>query len=130
MSENKKPSLYYGLPANPVSAGLRGKCPRCGNGPLFQGLLKLRKSCSSCELPFDFADSGDGPAVFVILILGFVIVGGVLFIEFTYQPPLWLHMVIWAPVTVLLSIALLRPLKGLLIAMQYRNNASEGKLDD
>ncbi|MES0869252.1 DUF983 domain-containing protein [Pseudovibrio sp. SCP19] len=130
MSERKKTKAFQGLPANPLSVGLRGKCPRCGEGPLFQGLLKLRASCSRCGLTYDFADSGDGPAVFAILILGFILVGGVLFVEFAYQPPLWLHMIIWAPVTVVLSITLLRVLKGLLIALQYKNNAAEGKLDD
>ncbi|EEA94145.1 DUF983 domain-containing protein [Pseudovibrio sp. JE062] len=97
---------------------------------MFQGLLKLRASCSRCDLTYDFADSGDGPAVFAVLILGFILVGGVLFVEFAYQPPLWLHMIIWAPVTVVLSVTLLRVLKGLLIALQYKNNAAEGKLDD
>ncbi|KZL27259.1 MULTISPECIES: DUF983 domain-containing protein [unclassified Pseudovibrio] len=130
MSERKKTKAYLGLPANPFSAGLRGKCPRCGEGPLFQGLLNLRASCSRCGLSYDFADSGDGPAVFVILILGFILVGGVLFVEFAYEPPLWLHLIIWAPVTVVLSVTLLRILKGLLIALQYKNNAAEGKLDD
>ncbi|GHB21964.1 membrane protein [Pseudovibrio japonicus] len=130
MREKKKTKPYLGLTANPFSAGLRGKCPRCGKGPLFQGLLKLRKSCSNCGLAYDFADSGDGPAVFSTLILGFLLLGGVLLVEFRYEPPLWLHLVIWVPVTVVFSVALLRVLKGLLIALQYWNNAAPGELDD
>lgn len=118
------------MPANPISAGLTGRCPRCGKAPLFQGLLTLRKSCKACGLSYDFADPADGPAVFAIFILGFAVVGAVLAVEFTFAPPLWLHVVIWTPVTSALSLGLLRVLKGLLIALQYSNSAEEGKLDE
>lgn len=116
-------------PANPVSAGLAGRCPRCGDGRLFSGFLGLQKECRNCGLSYDFADSGDGPAVFVIMIVGFVIVGLVLAVELSFQPPIWLHLVLWLPLTVLLAGGILRPLKGLLIALQYKNNAREGRLD-
>lgn len=117
-------------PANPVSAGLAGRCPRCGQGRLFDGFLALRSGCSACGLSYDFADSGDGPAVFVIMLIGFVIVGLVLIVELSFQPPIWVHMVLWLPLTAILAAAVLRPLKGLLIAMQFRHQAEEGKLDD
>ncbi len=117
-------------PANPVSAGLSGHCPRCGEGRLFKGFLGLRERCSNCGLNYNFADSGDGPAVFVIMIVGFIIVGMVLFVELSFQPPIWVHMVIWLPLTVILAGLVLRPLKGLMIAMQYRHNAQEGRLDE
>lgn len=116
-------------PVNPVSAGLAGRCPRCGEGRLFSGFLSLQKGCRNCGLSYDFADSGDGPAVFVIMIVGFVIVGLVLAVELSFQPPIWLHLVLWLPLTVLLAGGILRPLKGLLIALQFRNNAREGRLD-
>ncbi|WP_417685446.1 DUF983 domain-containing protein [Roseibium sp.] len=116
-------------PVNPVSAGLRGNCPRCGEGRLFSGFLGLRERCSNCGLSYSFADSGDGPAVFVIMIVGFIIVGLVLAVELAYQPPIWLHLVLWLPLTVVLAGGILRPLKGLLIALQYRHNASEGRLE-
>lgn len=116
-------------PVNPVSAGLSGKCPRCGQGRLFEGFLSVRKSCAACGLDYSFADSGDGPAVFVIMLVGFVIVGLVLFVELSFQPPIWLHLVLWLPLTVILAASVLRPLKGLMIALQFRHKAEEGRLD-
>jgi uncharacterized protein (DUF983 family) len=117
-------------PVNPVSAGLSGKCPRCGQGKLFDGFLSVRKSCMACGLDNSFADSGDGPAVFVIMIVGFIVVGLVLFVELSYQPPIWVHMVLWLPLTVILAGLVLRPLKGLMIALQFRHKAAEGRLED
>ncbi len=117
-------------PVNPVSAGLSGKCPRCGQGNLFDGFLSVKKSCMNCGLDFSFADSGDGPAVFVIMIVGFIVVGLVLFVELSYQPPIWVHMILWLPLTVILAGLVLRPLKGLMIALQFRHKAEEGQLDD
>lgn len=114
---------------NPVSAGLSGHCPRCGEGRLFKGFLSTREYCSNCHLDYSFADSGDGPAVFVIMLVGFVIVGLVLAVELAYAPPIWLHLLLWLPLTVLIAALVLRPLKGLMIALQYRNDAQEGRLD-
>ncbi|MTI42944.1 uncharacterized protein (DUF983 family) [Roseibium hamelinense] len=116
--------------ANPVKAGLSGACPSCGQGKLFNGFLSLKPACAVCGQRFDFADSGDGPAVFVIMIVGFIVVGLVLAVELTYQPPIWVHMVLWLPLTVVLAAGALRPLKGLMIALQFQNNAKEGELDD
>ncbi|ADZ71815.1 DUF983 domain-containing protein [Polymorphum gilvum] len=117
-------------PQNPVKAGLAGRCPRCGEGRLFTGFLKTAPRCTNCGLDLEFADSGDGPAVFVIMLVGFVIVGLVLAVELAYQPPIWVHLVVWLPLTAILALAILRPLKGLMIALQYRHNAQEGRLDD
>ncbi|MBS8261368.1 DUF983 domain-containing protein [Roseibium polysiphoniae] len=117
-------------PVNPITAGMSGHCPRCGEGKLFKGFLGLRDRCSNCGLDFNFADSGDGPAVFVIMLVGFVVVGLVLAVELAYQPPIWLHLVLWLPLTVILAGGVLRPLKGVMIAMQYKHNASEGQLED
>ncbi|WP_306141346.1 DUF983 domain-containing protein [Roseibium sp. MMSF_3412] len=114
---------------NPVSAGLSGKCPRCGQGRLFDGFLSVKQSCAACGLDYSFADSGDGPAVFVIMLVGFVIVGLVLFVELSFQPPIWLHLLLWLPLTVILAASVLRPLKGLMIALQFRHEAKEGRLD-
>jgi uncharacterized protein (DUF983 family) len=116
-------------PVPPASAGMRGRCPRCGQGRLFKGFLDTAPSCSACGLDFKFIDSGDGPAVFVILIIGFVVVGLALFVEVSWQPPLWLHAVLWLPLTLALSLGLLRPLKGLMIGLQYRNKAEQGRID-
>ena len=76
---------------SPIRTGLACRCPRCGKGRLFQGFLNLRPSCEACGLDYGFADAGDGPAVFIILIAGFVVVGCALVVEFKYEPPLWLH---------------------------------------
>lgn len=120
------------LPSAPVSpfvAGLRCRCPRCGEGPLFQGFLKPRAQCESCGLDYSFADSGDGPAVFIMFIAGFLVVGAALFVELRYEPPFWVHALLWIPAVLIVSLGLLRPLKGLMIALQFANKAEEGRLD-
>lgn len=116
-------------PVEPIAAGLKGRCPRCGEGRLFSGMLTVGKRCGVCGLDYSFADAGDGPAVFVILIIGFVVVGLALWLEVNFGPPLWLHLVLWIPLTVVLSLAALRLTKGVLITLQYRNKAAEGRLD-
>ncbi len=123
------PISYNGPVADPVSSSLRGCCPRCGNGKLFSGFLSVRPSCQSCGLDFKFADSGDGPAVFVILIAGFIILFSVLYVQIVYDPPTWVIMAIFLPLTTVLCLGMLRPLKGLAIGLQYRNKAEEGRLE-
>ncbi len=125
MSEDR--ALYP--PQNPVAVGLKGRCPRCGEGRLFSGFLTLAPKCSACGLDFRFADSADGPAVFVILIVGFIIAGAALLVEIAYSPPLWVHFVIWVPLVLILCLGMLRPLKGVLVALQYHHRAQEGRID-
>ena len=120
-------ALYPPLPA--TATGMRGRCPRCGEGRLFKGLLDVQPRCSACGLDFAFIDSGDGPAVFVIMIVGFIVVDLALVVEFTFHPPYWLHALLWVPLIFGLSIGLLRPLKGLMIAQQYKHRAEQGRLD-
>jgi len=112
-----------------VRAALLGRCPRCGEGQLFQGLLGIRESCQACGQSYRFIDTGDGPAVFAIMILGFVVLGAALWVEFRFEPALWAHVVLWGLLTPLLALGLLRVLKSTLIALQYRNKAEEGRLD-
>jgi uncharacterized protein (DUF983 family) len=107
---------------------LRARCPRCGGGRLFQGFLTLRPSCERCGLDYSFADAADGPAVFVILISGFIVVFAALAVEFAYQPPYWVHAVLWLPLIALTTLGPLRPMKGVLIALQYHHKAAEGRL--
>jgi uncharacterized protein (DUF983 family) len=114
---------------SPYTAGLRGRCPRCGEGRLFTGYLTLAPRCERCDLDNSFADSGDGPAVFVILIAGFVVVMSALVTEALWRPPYWLHAVLWLPLLLVLTLGLLRPLKGLLVALQYHHKAEEGRID-
>ncbi len=104
-----------------------GCCPGCGKGKLFAGFLSISDRCKVCGLDLAFADAGDGPAVFVILIVGFLIVGAALLVEANYEPPLWLHAVIWPPILLLLSLGLLRMLKGGLVSLQFRNDARQGR---
>jgi uncharacterized protein (DUF983 family) len=106
-----------------LASGFGGRCPRCGQGGLFDGFLTVTERCPVCGLAFSGHDAGDGPAVFGIFILGFVIVGLAIAVEFWLAPPLWLHAVLWLPLTALGALALLRPLKGLTIACQYRFRA-------
>ena len=112
-----------------ILQGLRGRCPRCGEGKLFQGFLGLRQSCDRCGLDYSFADSGDGPAVFVILIGGFIVVFAALAVEFTFQPPYWVHAALWLPLVLLVTLTPLRLIKGLLISLQYHHRAAEGRLE-
>jgi uncharacterized protein (DUF983 family) len=115
---------------SPFAAGLRCRCPRCGEGPLFAGLLEVRAQCRVCGLDLQKADPGDGPAVFIILILGALVVLAALLLEAAAGPPLWLHMAIWPVVIVAGAIAMLRPAKALLVALQFRNKAEDtGTLD-
>lgn len=125
MSEDKA----HFPPVDPVATGLKGRCPRCGQGRLFSGYLTPADGCKNCGLDYAFADSGDGPAVFVILIIGFVVVGLALWMEVSYSPPMWLHLILWIPLTLILCLSLLRWIKGVLIALQFRHKAQEGRLD-
>lgn len=115
---------------SPYVAGLACKCPRCGKGRLYAGLLSLRPSCDQCGLDYGFIDAGDGPAIFVIMIMGFAITGAVLFVELRYEPPLIVHALIWAPVVAVLIPLALRLVKSMLIALQFHHRAGEGRLVD
>jgi uncharacterized protein (DUF983 family) len=113
----------------PIGRGLRGRCPRCGEGKLFQGFLNLRAKCDHCGLDYSFADAGDGPAVFVILIGGGIVVFAALLTEVVYQPPYWVHAALWLPLILIVTLAPLRLIKGLLIALQYHHKAAEGRIE-
>jgi uncharacterized protein (DUF983 family) len=106
-----------------LSASLRGLCPRCGKGRLFSGYLSVLPACSACKLDFSSFQAGDGPAVFVILIVGAIVAGGALLTEVAFRPPYWLHAAIWGPTLLILSLALLRPLKAALIVLQYKHRS-------
>ena len=112
-----------GHPAvSPFGAALGCRCPRCGGGRLFRGFLEVAERCAACGLDLRAQDSGDGPAVFVVFILGFVVVGLAILVEFVFTPPYWVHVVLWPPVVVGLSLLMLRPLKAALIASQFKHN--------
>ena len=118
------------LTVSPFVAGLTCKCPRCGKGKLFAGFLTLKPHCDACGLDYAFIDAGDGPAIFIILFAGFIVVGAALIVEMKYQPPFWVHAVLWLPLILATTLLPLRPMKALLIALQYHHKASEGRLID
>lgn len=111
-----------------IRRGIVGHCPGCGQGKLFHGYLTLADRCRTCGLNYGFADAGDGPTIFVILVAGFLLVGAALVVEVRYAPPYWLHAVIWGPLAILVPLALLRPFKGVLVALQFKHKAQEGRL--
>jgi len=108
-------------------AGLLGRCPQCGEGRLFRGFLALRPCCERCGLDFAFADSADGPAFFVMFLAGFIVAGSALAVEILYAPPYWVHALLWGPLILITTLLPLRPVKGLLIALQYHHKAAESR---
>ncbi len=112
-----------------IAAGLKGRCPRCGRGSLFKGFLTIAPKCDFCGLDYSFANSADGPAVFVCLIGGFIVLGAALWTELAYEPPMWVHLAVFLPLTLIVCVGLLRPAKGVLVAQQYRTRAEEGRLE-
>jgi uncharacterized protein (DUF983 family) len=120
--------LSHSLPQS-VATGFAGRCPRCRKGHLFAGFLTVRKECEACGLDYSFADAGDGPAIFVILFSGFIVVGAALIVEILYQPPFWLHALLWGPLILIVTLLPLRLIKGLLIVLQYHHAAAEGRIE-
>jgi uncharacterized protein (DUF983 family) len=113
-----------------IFAGLTCACPCCGRGELFQGFLALQPHCEVCGLDYSFADSGDGPAVFIILIGGFIVVFAALITEVVYRPPIWVHAALWLPLILVVTLGPLRSMKGFLIALQYHHRAAEGRFGE
>ena len=120
---------YY-PPVSPMAAGMGCKCPRCGRGALFAGFLKLKETCPTCGLDYAAADTGDGPAVFVIFITGFVGVLAAFIVRFGFQAPPWAALLVASILIIWLTMVLLRPMKATLVALQYRNKAAEGRLEE
>jgi uncharacterized protein (DUF983 family) len=110
---------------SPFATGFAGRCPRCGRGRLFRGFLTIVPRCAACGLDLAAQDSGDGPVAFIVLLVGFVVVGSALVVEVKYGWPVWLHLLVWLPLTVALCLALMRPFKGVLVALQYRHRRHE-----
>jgi uncharacterized protein (DUF983 family) len=107
---------------SPLAAALTCRCPRCGKGKVLKGLLAVASRCPVCDLDLHAEDVGDGPAAFVILILGALIVFGAAMLELKLAPPFWLHLVLWPPIALIGTILLQRRLKAWLIAMQYKHH--------
>jgi uncharacterized protein (DUF983 family) len=112
-----------------VLRGLACKCPRCGNGKLFAGFLSLRTRCEACGLDYAFIDTGDGPAIFIIMLAGAVVVACALIVEVKYQPPFWVHALLWLPLVLATTLLPLRAMKSLLIALQFHHKAAPGRVE-
>ena len=115
---------------NPILAGLLSRCPSCGKGPLFKGFLKVADRCAACGFDLKAADSGDGPAVFIVLVVGCVVVFAALFAYVALRPPIWLLLAVSLPLTVALCLLLLQPFKGVLVALQFHHRAAEVRNDE
>jgi uncharacterized protein (DUF983 family) len=102
-----------------MKRGFRGRCPRCGEGKLFRAFLKVDDHCSACGLDFTPHRADDLPAYLVIVIVGHIVVPTALFIETDYSPPVWLQLAIYLPLTLVLSLALLQPVKGAVVGVQW-----------
>lgn len=112
-SQEARPSVWR--------AGLLCRCPNCGQGRLFTGFLTVVERCEVCGTDLRAHDTGDGPAVFIILILGFIVVGAALAVEMAYAPPLWVHAILWPPLVLAGSFGLLRPFKGVMVALAFHH---------
>ena len=126
-SDNARPDTSL---LESVMRGLACKCPRCGKGKLFAGFLTLRPRCEACGLDYTFIDTGDGPAIFIIMLAGAIVVACALIVEVKYQPPFWLHAVLWLPLILATTLLPLRAMKSLLIALQFHHKAAPGRLVD
>jgi uncharacterized protein (DUF983 family) len=116
--------------AFPLMRALSCKCPNCGEGRLFKGLLSLGylENCSSCHLEYSKFDAGDGPAVPIMMILGFMVMIAAVVLEFKYEPPVWVHVIIWGPVVYFGSVGMLKVGKALMAAADHFYNAGEAQL--
>jgi len=114
---------------SPISRGLRGRCPACGEGALFAGYLKFARECTFCGFDYSSEDTGDGPAVLVISVVGILVVLPAMMVELVFRPPIWVHAVIWLPVSTLLVLALLRPFRGFWYGLMFKYQAGEAVLD-
>jgi len=114
----------------PLKVALGGACPRCGNPTLFGGIATFAPKCRACGLDYSDFNVGDGPAAFLILIIGALIVGLAMAVELSAEPPFWVHILLWLPLTTIAVIFSLRLAKGALLALEYRHRAREGRLTD
>lgn len=114
----------------PAAVAMRGLCPRCGAKTLFAGFATFAPKCRACGLDFAGFNVGDGPAAFLIFIVGGIVVALAIWVELAFSPPFWVHILLWLPLTVMMTIGLLRLSKALLLALEYRHRAREGRIAD
>ena len=114
----------------PVQTGLSGRCPECGEGRLFKSFLKFENKCAACDADFSNEDAGDGPAVFVIFLVGIFIVPLGLAFHMRLNPPMFVTMIIWCPIIILVSLWLLRLMRGVMFNIAWQRKAREVRLQD
>ena len=125
-----KPDATQPARIHAIRAGLLCRCPNCGKGRLFSGFLKVVDTCAVCGFDFTRLNTGDGAAIFVMQIAGGIVVISALFVEIAWSPPMWVHLVIFLPLVLILSLGLMRPDKGAMVALQVRNRAGQAGRDD
>jgi uncharacterized protein (DUF983 family) len=128
MEHDAKQAHEYGLWGH-VGLGVKGRCPNCGKAKLFNGYLKVVDRCSVCGLDLSGHDVGDGPVVPLMLVIGGIVVGLALWLELSFEPPVWVHGVIWTPCVVGLVAVMLPMMKGINIALQHRYRSTEDTRD-
>jgi uncharacterized protein (DUF983 family) len=115
-------------PPSPVQVGITGCCPRCGKASIFHRLIVFVPRCPVCGLDMGQFNVGDGAASFLILIVGAIVTGLAMWLELSRSPPWYVHVLLWLPLTLVLSLAFMRVVKGLLLALEFRHSAREGRL--
>ncbi len=124
-SENNAPARI-----DKIRAGFLCRCPNCGKGRLFEGFLKVVDACAVCGFDFTRLNTGDGAAIFIMQIAGGLVVFSALFVQIAYDPPIWAMLLVALPMAGGLSLGLMRPGKGVMIALQMRNRAGQASSDD
>ena len=126
------PQPAWSIPSLPVALvrGLKGVCPSCGQTRIFRAFLKVVPECANCGAPLGLARADDAPPYFTIFIVGHIVVGGMLIVERAYAPPLWVHAAIWLPLTVVLSLALLQPIKGATVGLMLKLGMLKQDIDE
>ena len=115
---------------SPIAAGWKCRCPECGEGQLYRGYLEMNDQCAACGADFTIADSGDGPAFFVMFAALIVIAPTAMFFELIVSPPAWVHVILWPPIIMVCCMWLLRPFKSTLFALQWKHKAEEARFED
>jgi len=113
----------------PAESALSGRCPRCGEKTLFGGLTNFAEQCRACGLDYSQYNVGDGPAAFLTMVIGALVLALALVLEFSFNPPFWVHVLLWVPLTAAAVVFGLRFAKALLLIIEYRNDAHEGRRD-
>ena len=127
-SARRSPGRRLAEAPSPLRVAATGCCPRCSKGQLFAGVLRLAPKCRACGLDFTAFNVGDGAASFLILIVGAIVVGLAMWLELSRSPPWYVHVLLWGPLALVLTLGFSRLAKGLLVALEYRHSAGEGRL--